>query len=476
MTGRIGLAHRARLGAPSAALCLVALLGLGLLVMSRHPAQGSRTVLVSGWTFPALVDGRAGRAWVPGPDSIQVVDTRGGVLLRTVRIPGAMMPPEMQLDEGADRVLVRTHQATGSGTGDAVHLLDARSGQILGRLPLPPSTSISQVAVVERTRRIFILTQTRRVYTYDTRTGRRLAVTALRIGSRMLPPAPANPADTLVVDQRTGQVVVTASVRATLFALNGASGRVLWTATLHAHARQRAPVLWLPVIDEATGHLVVDDTSTGTVHALDLRTGRFARQTVHVNPGRVDMVAVARTNRAFVFYGGRVSVLNATTSHLVQTVRLGQTYDLGPAAVIQRAKRVLVVNNRTRTLDLLDGTTGRLVRALSLWPWSIPTVDDHAGRVLLTTNNGAITVVDARTGQIVRSIAIPSYAGGHGAATTLSVDASTGEIIALTYPGTPPSDMWAWIPQSLRKLIPGLLPPPTTSQANTSISVVIPGK
>lgn len=200
-------------------------------------------------------------------------------------------------------------------------MLDTRRGRVLRVLPLARGESVSHLVVNTRTGRVFVLTAARRLYVFDASTGRRVALVTLWRGGGTPKPAPGTPADTLVIDHRTGMVVVTESDQAVLYALDGTNGRLLWATRVSAQRGQACPTLWLPVIDETTGRLVVDDTSTGTVHVLDLRTGHPTRYTTQVTPGRLDMVAVQRTGRAFVFYGGHVDVVDERTGNAIR----GQT-------------------------------------------------------------------------------------------------------------------------------------------------------
>lgn len=453
-------------------LCAIGLLGTA--IARTQTIQGARTIAITGVAFQAIVDGRDGRVFLPEPGSIQIVDTQQGVTLPPVPLRGAMSPPNIQLDDQQARLFVQTRgPAIGMSAVDTVYMLDTRRGGVLGTLPLARGESVSQLAVDTRTGRVFVFTAARRLYVFDASTGRHIAVVTLWRGDRTPKPAPGTPADTLVIDHRTGMVVVTESDQAVLYALDGTSGRLFWTTGVPAQRGQAGPTLWLPVIDETTGRLVVDDTSTGTVHVLDLRTGHPARYMTQVNPGRVDMVAVQRTGRAFVFYGGHIDVIDTTSGRLVHTTVLGQTYDLEPATVVQGAGRVLVTNYRTQTMDVLDGTSGRIVNTIPLRSPGAPVVDERTGQVLLATRTSGINVLDTRSGRIAPAFQVA--ASGYMAPwPMLSVDERTGEVIAMTNSAVAPLDRWSWIPARVRSIIP-FLPSPTT-YTGASLSVLVPAQ
>jgi len=432
--------------------------------------QVMRAVRVNPGVFQVLLDGRDGRAFLSGVGPLQVVDTAHGALVRTVTFAGSMAPPEVRLDDQDARVFMRTRGPGPRNVGgvDAVHLLDARTGQPLGVLSLPAGESVAQFAVVPQTSRVFVLTPARHLYVFDARTGRRVAASVLSRGAGVPPAAPANPADTLVVDQRTGRVVATESDQGTVFALDGASGHVLWATALPARGGP-PPVLWLPVVDEQQGHLFVDDTRSGTVRMLDLRSGRLGHYTAHVNPGRVDMLAVGRTGRIFVFDGGRVSVLDAMSGRLVRAGSLGAVYQFGPARVVQRTGSVLIQDSSTNTLLLLDGTSGRIKRTVHLASFAMLTVDEHAGHILINSavngRTSPIAVLDARSGNVLRPIPISVGPG----LSAVAIDDRTGEIAVVSdRPMTVP-DRWAWVPSRLRSVVPFLRRPAPTQGASLSI-------
>jgi len=454
---------RRRVGGSLIGVCLIVLIGAWVLeVWAGTQDQDTRTMRVNPGMSQVLLDGQNSRAILAGTGSLQVIDTAHSTLVRTVTFSGGMVPPEVQMDDRDARVFVRTRGLAASGVGivDAVNMFDTRTGQPLGTLPLPSGGLIAQFAVIPQTGRVFVLTSARHLFVFDARTGRRVNAFVLYRRADAPPMAPANPADTLVVDQRTGRVIVTESDQGTVFVLDGASGRVLWTTSLPTWGGHSSR-LWLPVVDEQHEHLFVDDIRTGTIGMLDLRTGHLDRYTVRVNPGYVDMVAIRRTGRVFVFDGGRMSVLDGSSGLLVRASRLGRVYQFVSATVVQRTGSILLQDATANNLLVLDGVKGRIKHVLPLTQFTMLAVDEHTGHVLITglanSRASTINVLDAWTGSLLHAITV-----GPGLS-IVSTDDRTGEIAILSNGPITVPDRWAWVPSQLRSALPFLRQPITTT-------------
>jgi len=269
---------------------------------------------------------------------------------------------------------------------------------------------------------------------------------------------------TLEADHRSGRVFVTELDSATLHAFDAASGRPLWTIAIDPAVRRtdNRPVVRSPLVDEQTGRLFVADFRTGAISTVLSATGRVVR-TVRVPAGGIDMVAIAATKRVFIFHGGQVSVLDATSGRLMGTRTIGRVFDYGPAVVDRRGGRVFLSNGRTNSVTVLDGLTGHVVRSIPVGAHpTLPVVDEGAGSA----------------GQVrVWSIGPISASGGTGAGTTAILDGRSG-VLVRTVAGNvggvgmgqmgqrPPmrvvtqTDRWGWIPAAVRAHLPFVPPPP----------------
>ncbi len=142
---------------------LVALIGLlGIHRAETTPVVGSS--ILEQRPGAVAVDARSGRAFVMivgagVPGHVSMVDTRTGVLLRTV--PVGLDPCALAVDQRAERVVVVNHDS------GSVTVLDARDGRVIDTVPvglLPHA-----VAVDERRGRALIVSETGRLSVLDTR-------------------------------------------------------------------------------------------------------------------------------------------------------------------------------------------------------------------------------------------------------------------------------------------------------------------
>src|SRR5207248_10665092 len=119
-------------------------------------------------------------------------------------------------------------------------------------------------------------------------TGRTLKVLALDATSgrlvRTLTMITAEPTATLSaplgryaldVDPRSGELYVTEGTAGIVHGLDGATGRLLWSVSLHPLSRipDYNPTIRPPLVDAQTERLFVFDYRTGLVSVLDARTG-----------------------------------------------------------------------------------------------------------------------------------------------------------------------------------------------------------
>ncbi|HKC73736.1 MAG TPA: YncE family protein [Chloroflexota bacterium] len=414
---------------------LVLLVTVGVLagVVVRGASAGSRvrTIAVGRNPLAVALDERIGRAFVlnNAGNSVSMLDTATGTLLSTLAT--GRDPLALAVDERTGHVFVANNDlglqdqlslalnCCPRGKG-SVTVLDARSGAIQRtvRVGLSPLA----IAVDERVGRAFVVT-----YGSDSRTGR-------------------------------------------LSVLDTHSGTVVRTVTVGLLPQGVA-------LDERTGRVFVageDSSGLGDVSVLDVMSGRLVRSvTVGQAPGPI--AVDQRTGRAFVINqnSDSVSVLDTHSGALVHTTNLGG--DLFDLAVDEQTGRVFVangnnvqVNGRPSMLDgsvsILDATSGRLVRSVSVG--MLPTavaVDARSGRVfvankgpvdgnLVPLGNGAVTVLDARSGAVLRTVGVGTYP------TAIAVDERAGRAFVVNASGTTVRTSQGWWEPAVQWLQPARLP------------------
>jgi len=395
----------------------------GTVLMGQEPIL--RTIFVGATAGALAVDARTERAFVVTQSEpvqgrfprmlIRVLDTTTGALLYTVALGTAsgIGTSAVAVDQRAGRVFVARADPTGGDSAGVVSVLDARSGAVLRRTTLPrrPKASTSSdtlparttVGIDERTGHAFIaIPGDNAVAVLDTHSGALLRT----IGVGMAP-------GDLAVDAPRGRVVVVNSGAATVSILDAGSGRVLRTVAVSG-------VPTAVAVDEQTGRAFVTlrgaadrrgalVLGTGHIAVLDVPTGRVLR-TVAV-PATPSVVAVAAgTGRVFVAGAvssgdGRVSMLDAATGRLLHTSTVG-AYPASMAVVAYDGSVVVSTWPRpggagrlTGVVSVLDARTGRVTRSINagmglLSPGPLA-VDERTGQVFLASDT-TVSVLDAR--------------------------------------------------------------------------------
>jgi len=395
----------------------------GTVLMDREPIL--RTIFVGATAGTLAVDARTKRAFVVTQSEpvqgyfpqmlLRVLDTTTGALLYTVALGTAsgIGTSTVAVDRRAGRVFVAREDPTSGDSSGVVSVLDARNGAVLRRTTLPRLPTVSTSAgtllarttmgIDERTGHAFIaIPGANTVAVLDTHSGALLRT----IGVGMAP-------GDLAVDAPRGRVVVANSGAATVSILDAASGRVLRTVVVSGVPTALA-------VDEQTGRAFVTlrgatdrrgalVMGTGHVAVLDVRTGRVLR-TVAV-PATPSVVAVAAgTGRVFVAGAvssgdGRVSMLDAVTGRLLHTSMVGAYPD--SIAVVAHDGSVVVTTwprpgaagRLTGVVSVLDARTGRVTRSINggmglLSPGPLA-VDERTGQVFLASDT-TVSVLDAR--------------------------------------------------------------------------------
>jgi len=395
----------------------------GTVLMDREPIL--RTIFVGATAGTLAVDARTKRAFVVTQSEpvqgyfpqmlLRVLNTTTGALLYTVALGTAsgIGTSTVAVDRRAGRVFVAREDPTSGDSSGVVSVLDARNGAVLRRTTLPRLPTVSTSAgtllarttmgIDERTGHAFIaIPGANTVAVLDTHSGALLRT----IGVGMAP-------GDLAVDAPRGRVVVANSGAATVSILDAASGRVLRTVVVSGVPTALA-------VDEQTGRAFVTlrgatdrrgalVMGTGHVAVLDVRTGRVLR-TVAV-PATPSVVAVAAgTGRVFVAGAvssgdGRVSMLDAVTGRLLHTSMVGAYPD--SMAVVAHDGSVVVTTwprpgaagRLTGVVSVLDARTGRVTRSINggmglLSPGPLA-VDERTGQVFLASDT-TVSVLDAR--------------------------------------------------------------------------------
>ncbi len=138
----------------------------------------------------------------------------------------------------------------------------------------------------------------------------------------------------------------------------------------------------------------------------------------------------------------------------------------------ETTNHVLILDMSHRSVSILDGTSGRLVRTVALGAGAFPIdllLDEPRHRALagvitgynVTTAATHIAVIDIRTGATLRVIPIDH------ALYPLTIDTANGHIVTTyqTMSATAP-DRYDWIPGWLRSRLPWVPPPPPSLGPN----------
>ena len=375
-----------------------------------------------------VVDTHSGHVFVANSadNSVTVLDASSGAALRTVNVGAA--PVRMTVDGRTGHIFIFNQGAT-------VTMLAAASGAVLRTVPYPYSTT--DVAVDAQRDRVFAVGASNGpgVAMFDTRSGRLVRIISdvgypLRVG----------------VDTRMGRVFVPSlgGVGA-LRVLDARSGRVVRMVAVGADPTAVA-------IDERRGRAFVTNTDDSTVSALDATSGRVVR-TVAVGTAPYALAVDRHMGRVFTVNDGdhTVSVLDAPTGAVLRTVVLAgvpplptsQSAYLNPVGVVvdERHSRTFVVHRSAA---------------------------DPTGKPTDSPMNDQVTVLDAGSGRVLRTLSVGRFA------VALAVDETRGRLFVLnTNIGCrhPPS-VWTVLPEAVGRWLPFLpkLPRPVcTSQGSVTV-------
>lgn len=341
-----------------------------------------------------------------------------------------------------------------------------------------------------------------------------------------------------VVDRNTNGYA--ALGQGTVSLVDTRAGRLLRTTPVGPDPREA-------VIDTRNGHVLVANDDNASVSILDARSGR-SLGAVRVGSHPHSMAVDARAGRAFVVNSGdgSVSVLDTRRAVVLGAVHLAGDFALSGVAVDERAGRVFVgdTGGAAGLVHVLDAHLGAdphaatrgAARATTIRPYatgsylssldrmdhmvvdSTPVTGTPDGRVF-ATNGAGLSVLDARGGQILRTIPVRGAASavavdqsrhrvyvtsidgvdgngspaGPGRLTVLdeldgrvlrtvdagmtpramAVDAGTGHVVVVDEGGSMAiPNAWAWVPQAIRQRVPFLNSPVRTRAVPAGISVL----
>jgi len=389
------------------------------------------------------LDPRSGHVFLTGASftpsrkgSVIMLDGRVGRILHTTAFNGTAMPTWLVVDGTTNRAFVAL---TGGHVGSfAVAVLDTANGALLHTVPSgvpvvlgPKSRSIvsgsGRLVVDEGANRVLMLNPmsvnnqpASSVSVLDAHTG--TVARTVPLGTNGFPIA-------IAVDPRTGSAFIT-SIASTsrVLTLSPASGRIIQSTSVGTFPAALA-------IDGAAGHILVASSGPpSSISVLTTRRGQLLstfplRTTLFLSPHSLAIDEV--TKRAFVLTKGKynlssgeppsrggVLVLDTRANRLLRMVMLGSN----PSFLVVDAQRsrVFVLNRGTTyningftyfrndgSISVLDASTGELLRTIPAGGTpGIGVVDPQSGRVIVAgirsatvgqhlSTSGYVTVIDA---------------------------------------------------------------------------------
>jgi len=240
----------------------------------------------------------------------------------------------------------------------------------------------------------------------------------------------------LVVSARTGHVfgIVRHTADApqmsdTLDVLDGATGHLIAQTAIPASVMPEQPI-----VDDATGRVFVVEKplsvtgDTISVSAVDATIGRVLHTAFVVPPSSAAGCSASLYATSIGQLSGRLYVINLTTGvtgvldgRSGQVVRIiaprlpgplqcaAQT--IAPPVVDERARRIWMQTigaglSCACTFSTYDLATGQLVRRIGIDQGIALAYSARAGRVFSVSNRGTVSVIDARSGRLVRTIVL----------------------------------------------------------------------
>jgi len=361
-----------------------------------------RTVAVGPVPLDMAVDSGAGRVFVASRDDsgrgvISTIDAATGKLLRTITTTSAGLGAAIAIDARHGRAFIASSGMPGrfgAPSAGAISVLDTRTGRPIRTIRLPAQN----IALDAATGRLFVTSGG----TFRTSHGRLLAgrVTTLDEDGRVLTSILPGPfPGAIAVDEATNHVFVTIAgpffkSRGAAVMLDARTGRILRVIPAGVFPAQA-------VADGRTRHVFVVNSALASgnptlssLTMLDARSGRSLR-TIPLW-GANGAYLSARTGRVFVTTSyGTVVMLDARSGRILRTIAAGRSsffsFDNQAAAVDERRGRIYVaVGDRVL---VLDATTGHVLRTLRVLG-DIVAVDAATGHAFVAAQGGQVSVLD----------------------------------------------------------------------------------
>jgi len=155
-------------------------------------------------------------------------------------------------------------------------------------------------------------------------------------------------------------------------------------------------------VDPQTSRAFIRNETNGTLDVVDMRTGALARRlTIDPDaPARVEL----GIDRIYVIWNGAIQILDARTQQLLRTVPADA--DLYAEVVDAPSGHVFFAgDNGVEMLNIHSGTLLRTIPLHNNDAYHLA-VDSRTGHVFAFGKDGVVTMLDARSGRIARSVKV----------------------------------------------------------------------
>lgn len=326
----------------------------------------------------------------------------GGAQPRMHTVALDQFPYSVVVDAATNRVFVATagdsglqygtpaHNSFGAGGLPADHIVvcDLATGALLRTITIGMGTL--RMAVDGQTGHVFVVDDTGMLAMLDGDSGEPIRTATV-----------ASPPVGLVVDERLKRLFLAAE-NGTLSSFDTRTGRLLATSQIPAFSSALS-------LDQGTDHLFVVGSlpsAGGAITTIDAASGRLLNL-VRVGLFPITPVVDRRTRRAFVVNqnGHSISVLDSASGRVLSTVPGGQQPD---SVVVDEARgRAFVLDGAGASVLVLDAGTGRVLREMadSHDPVALA-LSTRYGRLFAVNADGTVSVLDARTGAVLRTVAL----------------------------------------------------------------------
>lgn len=330
------------------------------------------------------VDGHVGRAVASG-EGLSILDTRDGHLLRTIAL-ARYLSGDIVVSTTTDRTFVLHRLAQRNVQGNVVSVLDTRAGTLIATVPVPFGPT---AAAIDGTRaRTFVTSVGMQKRDGSSPSHGSVSMLDARSGAVLFTDKVGRGPSAVAIAEKTGHVFVANRDDGTVSIVNANTGRVVRTVRVGTQPS-------IIAVDDRMGHVFVANQGNQTVSMLDARTGALIR-TLQV--GFPAALAVdARAGRVIIATTGSpstVAVVDAASGVTLHVIEVGG----GPTAV--------GVDARTSRAFIVNTAMARGVYRV-LKPMSFGLVTSF-----IQDTNNYLSVVDTRSGALVRTIRVAQKSSG----------------------------------------------------------------